>query len=277
MARIWNIFTTKLRDGTFTVPLVLLFLIGVDFWAFLDLFIRGGQNPFLSIMIASLVAVALDIVPYFLIIALITHIGSLMRTGPAAGAGEDASAVAKRRISRIVIVFAAVATLALLSWVTLMRLDVINEEGRASFARFEAAEAEDRVVNSNNVKVNELTGGTIIGNAGFKQHWHIAGTEPVTDDFGNEVFNAAGDVQMQYKEVYGYYPGFHVHRIMLIAAWTTTFIAMLLSAFYFKAYWWHETLERITNMSGETARLAEIRRVDRTRREEMRTERAQDG
>jgi flagellar biosynthesis GTPase FlhF len=207
-------------------------------------------------------------VPYFLIIALVTHIGSLTRSG----ANEEAPKIAQRRISWFVIVGATLATFVLLSWVTLMRLDVIDEEGRASIARYEAAEIAGLVPESNNIRIKELTGGTIFGNAGFIQHQHIVRTTHATDETGNPLLNDLGYVQTQYVTAFGYYLGHMVHRIMLIAAWTTTAISMLLSFFYFKAFWWREKLVQITDPI-EAARIAERNRETREEAARRRAER----
>lgn len=270
MARLWNMFITKFRLRALIVPLLLILLIMVDFFSFLDLFISDAQNPMLSILMATFVSIALTVMPCLLAIALVTH-SSVIRNNINV---EDGIIKTMKLISRTVIIIALAATIVLLFWVTFLRLTVINEEGRASLARFEVAEVEGLVTQSNNIKMSDFTSSVLFNNAGFIQHWYIVGNSQATNFIETHVLNDGMHTHSNSLPIaYGYYPGFRVHFLLIILAWSTTLLALLLSAFNFKAYWWHQTLMRIAKMGDESEERERRDREERERKALARTER----
>jgi len=224
----------KFENGTIIAPIILIFLMAVDFYAFYMMFILGGQFPELSIMMATLLALAVNLVPYFLITAILTHFGPLSSLS-IDDTQKDKFKLMKR-ISLIVIVSATLATLALLAWVTWMRYDIIDESGRNSMAAFTTAAEIGEVITDN----QNPSPGEIIGNAGFIQHWLLVPAPTVI----------GGDPGAIFEESFGFYLGFYVDRILLISPLITTFVAMFLSALFFRGDRWLQTLIRIVGLYG---------------------------
>jgi len=220
LQRILENIAYKIRYGGIIVPIVILFLVVIDFVAFYDLIIQGDQAPMVAVLIAGLYAVALQFFPVMLAIAFMANFSmSIKRNNKA----DETIPTAVRTISFILSIFVFVSTVLLLFWITSARFDLMLDRTLASISAFEFLSTG---LNSN-PHIETFEGAWF--SFRWMQHWHIS------ESTGAEAF--------------GYYVGFWVDRLLLISPIVTSLVAFFLSCFYFRGFWWIETLYRLSGNS----------------------------
>jgi len=206
---------------------VLAFLIAVDFYTFYELFWMQEESILeIAILMGLLIALALNVVPYFLAIAFFVHVSFVdsrvkkKKKGeytdmPAIGDANDGSTL--KKLSLVVVGGALAAILLLLALVTAIRVGSIGVNRQEAIHMFDIA----TFVESSGFTQQDIVDMRTFNNdaSGWDPHWVLANPEDAH-------ISSIDDVR------FGRYESFTLHVILVISPLVTSFMAMLLAFFY---------------------------------------------